>query len=199
MSILAKNFSDIDRSNFIKDKFLKWQCRVRQIVMRDNMGKPESSIMPDVKLHSNEEVIGKIITVLSKEIAFSRVPEMQHMAKVTFDLSKRREKAIQFFSEYYFQKHKEFSDVLTATFQPGSLGAAKIIKSQNCSLVFDAYNQYFELVCKVNVLNKNDPFYQATWWHNKLFNPNLHPETIILAFKADWSISLEKTDQQLKY
>ncbi len=191
MSNLANKFSLSQETNLIRDKFLKWQCRVRQMLMRDNLGRPDLSIMPEVKLSSTGKTLGTIITVLSKEIAFSKLPEIQHIGKVNFDLSRRREKAIQFFSEYYFQKYNEFSGDLTATFQPGSLLAFKLIESGKCLLRFEAYNQIFNLICKVEVLNKSEHFYQATWWHNNLFNSSLHPETIILSFNADWSESTE--------
>ena len=190
---LAKNFSVSNRDIDIKNSFMKWQCRVRQIIMRDNYGKPDASIMPDVLLNQDKINLGKIITVLSKDIPFSKLPEMKHISKVNFDLSKRREKAIQLFSEYYYQSYKEFSPVLTATFQPDSSGIRKIIKSKICSLVFGAYNHNFKLDCEVKLLRKVDPLYQATWWHNSLFNSNLHPDTLILAFNVNWSSSLDET------
>ena len=116
-------------SNPLREKFIKWQCRVRQIAMRNNNGRPDDSISPVVLLPNEKEPVGKIITVLSKDIAFSRTPELKHLFKRTFDPLQRREKAIEFFSETYFQKHKEFSDILTATFQPNSIGAETITKN----------------------------------------------------------------------
>ena len=90
---------------------------------------------------------------------------------------------------YNFQKHKEFSDILTATFQPNSIGAETIIKNGLCKLIFDSYSQKFELQCKVKKLESSNPFYQSTWWHNILFNPSLHPETVILSFSPNWDLS----------
>jgi len=43
------------------------------------------------------------------------------------------------------------------------------------------------------LLGKADPLYQATWWHNSLFNSNLHPDTLILAFNVNWSSSLDES------
>ena len=68
----------------------------------------------------------------------------------------------------------------------------KILKSKEWLLIFEAYNQYFELFCEAKQLKKDDPFYISTWWHNSLFNPSLHPETIILSFNIDWSKSMER-------
>ena len=59
--------------------------------------------------------------------------------------------------------------------------------------MFEAYNHNFKLDCEVELLRKEDPLYQATWWHNSLFNSNLHPDTLILAFNVNWSSSLDET------
>ena len=47
----ANNFSVSDSGVEVKNKFMKWQCRVRQIIMRNNYGKPDASIMPNVFLY----------------------------------------------------------------------------------------------------------------------------------------------------
>ncbi len=191
MNLVAQNES-LDYNTLLREKFLKWQCRVRQIIMREDFGKPNNSIMPSVKLINSQEDLGHIITIISKDIPFSHVPEIMHMAKSVIDPMQRRDKAVQYFSSTYFQKHREFSDIITSTFSPNSFGALKIIKSKECLLIFEAYNQYFELFCEAKQLKKDDPFYISTWWHNSLFNPSLHPETIILSFNIDWSKSMER-------
>jgi hypothetical protein len=111
---------------------------------------------------------------------------MLHMAKQTFDPAQRQEKALQFFSEYYYQKIHEFSDHLTASFVPNSEGAKKILNAEKCRLVFEAFGQSFDLLCDVKCLEKTDPLYQSTFAHNQLFNSNIHPDTIILSFAANW-------------
>ena len=171
----------------LRDAFLRWQCRVRQIAMRQNKGRPDDAIMPTLFLPNDPKPLGQIITVLSKSREHSKLPEIQHIVRHTHDPAQRREKAVALFSEMYFQKAHEFSDVLTATFRPDSKGARTIVRSKHCRLVFQAYNQRFELACKVDRLSPHDPLYQATWWHNKIFNPDLNPETIVLGFKPQWA------------
>ena len=158
-----KNFQSkisFSEKNNLRTQFIKWQCRVRQISMRENFGRPDDSISQLVFLPNAKESYGKIVTILSKEIAFSKIPELNHIVKRTFDPLQRREKAIEFFSETYFQKHKEFSDILTATFQPNSIGAETIIKNGLCKLIFDSYSQKFELHCKVKKLESSNPFFR---------------------------------------
>lgn len=173
----------------LMEQFLRWQCRVRQMAMRDNHGRPDDAITPSVHINGEPEPFGHIITVMSKWGANSKTPELKHMVKRTNDPAQRREKALEYFSSTYYQKAREFSDTLSATFKPGSAGAAQLLEAGNCSLVFEAYSQRFELICKVLQLSNSHPLYQATWWHNLLFNPELHPETIILGFEPDWDQS----------
>ena len=133
--------------------------------------------------------MGHIITVMNKLPAYSKTPEMQHMVKRTFDPAQRRDKALQFFSETYYQKAREFSDTLTASFPAKSEGAAAIRAAERVTLTFDAYNQRFDLDCKVWSLTPANALYQATWGHNHLFNPDLPEDAVILGFEPDWDAS----------
>lgn len=173
----------------LMQQFLRWQCRVRQLAMRNNQGRPDDAITPSVTLPGQSEPIGHIITVFSKWGAYSKTPELKHMVKQTFDPAQRRDKALTFFSSTYYQKEREFSDTLSATFLPDSKGAAQLLEAGECSLLFAAYSQEYRLSCKVVKLSKQHPLYQSTWWHNLLFNPELHPDTIILGFEPDWDAS----------
>ena len=171
----------------MKDRFLKWQCHVRQIMMRDNLGKPTDSVMPKVFLAGQSENVGHIITIMNKLPMYSETPEMLHMARKTHDPAQRRSQALQYFSATYYQKHSHFSDILTATFQGGSQGAARIIYAGRCRLVFEAYAQKFDLLCVVEALSQSNPLYISTLAHNRLFNPDLSCETQVLGFAPDWT------------
>jgi len=173
----------------LRDGFLRWQCRVRQMMMRDDQGRPGDPITPALTLDGETESMGHIITVMSKAPQYSKTPEMRHMVRKTMDPAQRRQSALTFFSEYYYQKAAEFSDILTATFPPGSPGAAAVRASGRVTLTFQAYGQRYDLACRVWALAEHNPLYQATFWHNLLFNPNLPPDTVILGFEPDWARS----------
>jgi hypothetical protein len=173
----------------LRDAFLRWQCRVRMMSMRENMGKPDDPIMPSLTLQGDTEPMGHVITVMSKLPQYGKTPEMQHMVKRTFDPAQRRTKALEFFSETYYQKSKEFSDILTSSFPVNSQGAKAIRDAEKCKLKFEAYSQVFELECKVWTLAKTNALYQATWWHNHLFNPDMQDDAVILGFEPDWEKS----------
>lgn len=169
--------------------FLKWQCRVRQIAMRETSGRPDDPIMPAVYLENEAEPLGHIITVLNKAPAYSQVPELLHIAARTQDPAQRRDQAIQYLSATYYQKHREFSDLLTATFPPDSPGAARIRAAGQCRLLFEAYAQVFDLRCRVWRLAPHNAAHKATMAHNRLFNPNLAETTTVLGFEPDWAAS----------
>lgn len=171
------------------EAFLRWQCRVRQMMMRDDLGRPSDAITPALTLAGGAEPMGHIITVMSKTAAHSKVPEMRHMVQSTVDPAQRRESALKFFSEFYYQKGAEFSDTLTATFPADSEGAAKIRAAERVTLTFDAFRQRYDLACRVWQLAENNPLWQSTYWHNHLFNPTLKTDAVILAFEPDWDAS----------
>ena len=189
MNSIADMFDVKAEQHPLKDAFLRWQCRIRLIAMRENQGRPGDGVVASLTLPGESEPMGSIITVLSKAPMHSMIPELKHMVVQELDPSRRRNKALQFFSESYYSKHVEFSDLLTSTFPSKSEGAAIIMESGGCTLTFEAYNQRFELDCRVRRLSKNEPFYQATWWHNLLFNPTLKPDIEMLCFAPNWDQS----------
>ena len=191
MSSVASLLGDSYANHPLKDRFLKWQCHCRQMMMRDNMGRPDATIMPEVYLKDDAQAMGTIITIMNKLPAYSETPEMLHMARKTNDPAQRRNQAIQYFSATFYQKHKQFSDILTSTFPPHSPGAAKIRSAETCRLVFAAYGQSFEIRCKVWKLTPKNLLNQSTIAHNRLFNPELPGNTIVLGFEPDWSSSQE--------
>lgn len=184
-AVLGTNFSQSP----LRKAFLKWQCRARQNAMRDQSGRPDDAITPALFLPGQEQPMGYIITLLNKAPRYSVTPELNHMIAKTNDPAQRREQAIRFFSAAYYQKASEFSDILTATFPPGSPGAATIREAGEVRLVFDAFAQMFDLTCRVFRLAPRHFLHQSTITHNKLFNPGLSPEAVVLGFEPDWSRS----------
>ena len=157
--------------------------------MRKNMGRPDAAIVAAVTLSGEGRPMGHVITLMSKAPAYSKTPEMRHIAASTYDPAKRREKALQFFSEAYYQYSREFSDEITTTFPPDSPGATAICAAETCTLTFEGYGQRFDLFCAVSALSVEDPLFQASWCHNLLFNPGLHPDVEILCFEPNWGRS----------
>ncbi len=195
MRVFAESYAMIPEPNPLKTEFIKWQCRVRQMAMRENNGMPDDGIMPLLFFDFLREPLGSIITIMHKLPQYSIIAELSYMAKKTFDPAQRRESATKLLAANYYQKHDQFSDNLTATFLPNSEGASKIVSEKSCILVFEAFSKRFEISCKVSQLFEKHYLYQSTIAHNQLFNPKLDPSTKILCFEPDWvkSVSLKSS------
>ncbi|MYK32434.1 MAG: hypothetical protein F4051_12175 [Boseongicola sp. SB0670_bin_30] len=189
MTARVATLGESGSSSPLRTAFLKWQCRVRQVAMRDGAGRPGDAVTPTLYLPGHDDAFGRIVTVLNRAPAHSLTPEMTHMAARTNDPAQRRAAALEYFSAAYYQSAARFSDVLTATFPPGSIMAARIRKSQKVLLIFNAYAQRFTLSCRVWKLASHNPFHEATVAHNVLFNPSLPPGIEVLGFEPDWNMS----------
>jgi len=189
MSLLDQQFGLPPEPNARRLAFLKWQCHTRQIAMRENMGRPDDAITPAVTLTGESEPLGHIITLICKLPAYSVTAELNHILAKTHDPAQRREQALRFLSAAHYQKAAEFSDVLVATFPPRSPGAAKLREAEVVRLDFEAYAQKYALHCRVWTIAPHNFLYQTTMAHNRLFNPALPPDTVVLGFEPDWKLS----------
>ncbi len=173
-----------------RDSFMKWQCRVRQLAMRQRHGRPDEAVSPSVSLPGLGGTVGPIFTVLNRVPEHSMTPELDHITARTHDPAERLEQAVRFLSAGYYQRHREFSDILTATFQPGSATAARILAAEGCVVLnFNAYCQRYDISCRAYRLDRSDPLHRSTLAHNRLFNPSQHPEVEILGFEPNWAAS----------
>ena len=181
------NVVRLDRANEeLRGRFLGWQCRIRQIAMRGDDGRPSNGMTPLVSATEGGDPVARIVTVLCKRPEHSATMELRHMARRTHDPAERRENALKFFAERYYQPANEFSDSLTASFLPDSGIAATLLNHRECRLTFEQFSQRFELHCAVRRLSPHNPLRDATFWHNLLFNPRLSADSIILGFEPDW-------------
>ena len=184
------NVLRLDRANEqMRDRFLGWQCRIRQISMRSHDGRPTDGMTPLVSATDEDAPVGRIVTVICRRPEHSVTMELRHLARRTHDPAERRENALKFLAERYYQSWREFSDVLTASFPPGSETAATLLEHRECRLAFEQFSQRFDVHCTVRRLSRNNPLREATFWHNLLFNPRLSADCIILGFEPNWSKS----------
>ena len=170
----------------LRESFLRWQCRIRQIAMRTHGGRPTSGMTPLASAIGTGAPVTRVVTVLCRRPEHSATMELRHMARRTHDPAERRESALKFLAERYYQAASEFSDILTASFAPDSATAATLLDQRECRLAFEQFSQRFDVHCSVRRLSPNNPLREATFWHNLLFNPRLSAESIIVGFEPDW-------------
>ncbi len=104
----------------------------------------------------------------------------------THDPNERWDKMLEILQGSYFQEPARFSDLMTALFGPRSTLAARLRSERRCILEFEQYSQGYRIPCSVARLAAGHAFHQATYWHNRLFNPHLPADVEILSFRPDW-------------
>lgn len=171
--------------SILRQHFLKYQCKTRQNAIRKNSGKPSQSMRPAVVV--DDERLTRVVLLINKKQSHSNVPELKHMALRTVDPKQRYESALEFLAAEYYQYSEEFTDQLTALFGPSEPLVEYLDSKRSCILEFDQPRQYFNLPCRVRNLPVEDYLYQATYWHNCLFNPYMPPGVQVLEFQPDWT------------
>lgn len=171
----------------LRAHFLGWQCRVRQYAVRQGGGRPTSGMRPRVVLTGPDIDLGPITVVINKSAPREATSQFRHLARKTHDPVERYNNALRFLSAAYYQRPEEFSDELTALFGEISETADRLLAGGGCRLLFEQYSQSYDLPCAARQLPQDHPAFQATFWHNSLFNPNIPGGVRVLAFRPDWS------------
>jgi len=170
----------------LRDDFIGWQCRLRQLAARQAGGRPIPGMRPQVLTPAGELLSpGVIVLILERDPAAS-IALFRHQYQKTNDPIERYDKIVEILSGGYFQEPAVFSDVMTALFGGDSAVARRLLSHARCVLEFEQYNQAFRVPCSVSELAVRDDSYQATYWHNRMFNPNMPPDIRVLAFTPDW-------------
>ena len=179
--------SDETMMRALREHFLGWQCRLRQKAVRQDGGRPLPGMRPRVLSSTGAPLADAVTVILIEDDPAATTAQLRHMARRTQDPRQRYEAAIRFLASAYYQHPEAFADRMTALFGPDSPLARALGQAGGCVLVFQQYGQSYRIPCMVAVLTERDPFWQATYWHNALFNPTIPPNPVILAFDPDWA------------
>ncbi len=179
--------SDKNANDTMRDHFLGWQCRLREHSIRKLNGEPSPGMTPDIAVGDSGTGFGGVRVLLVLHDPERHTPEIKHMVRKTRDPKQRYENALKYFSESYYQDRKKFTGSLTALFTPGSDAARRLIEAGTATLVFDEKSQRYVIPASVETLQDSDPDWQATYWHNHLYNPKLAGDSIVLRLTPDWA------------
>ena len=136
----------------LRDNFLGWQCRIRQIAMREEGGRPMSGMRPHLSLTTDGKFSDEITLLLVRREPGPDASQFRHMVLKTQDPAARYESAVQFLSATYYQRPREFSDELTGLFQPSMLLARALLARGDCVLNFRQFSASYRLPCVVRRL-----------------------------------------------
>lgn len=173
----------------LREMFVGWQCRIRQMAMRNDGGKPSSGMMPRVSDQADRVLMERMVTLLVPLQPYESTEFFKHQVRRSNDRREILEKGLTYLQATHFQTGTGFRDELTAVFPQSSRISAEMVSAPLCVLEFAQFSQQFRLVCRVRELNDTSGPYQATLWHNRLFNPELPDGVSVLGFQPDWSVS----------
>jgi len=171
----------------LRDDFMGWQCRIRQLSVRQAGGRPTPGMRPRLLTPHGDELAPGIVVLIVERDPGDSTALFRHQYLKTNDPIERYDKVLEILAGSYFQHPTDFADSMTASFGPDSTVAARLLNHGGCILEFEQYAQAYRLPCKVAELADDDELFQATYWHNRMFNPNMPPGIRILAFTPDWT------------
>ncbi|MBL8710918.1 MAG: hypothetical protein JNL25_17115 [Rhodospirillaceae bacterium] len=177
----------------LREDFLHWQCRLRQMSMREGGGRPSPGMRPVIFSRDNAQLAGSTVMVLHKAEPEEATAFFRHQVLKTQDPVERWEKATEHMAAGYFQRYRDFDDTLTALFGPASELVDRLLGHGKVFLEFAELSQTYRLLCQVAELAEHDLLYQSTYWHNRMFNPNIPAGVRIVSFSPDWSRSAGKS------
>jgi hypothetical protein len=173
-------------SSSLRDDFLAWQCRIRQIAMRQDGGRPSPGMCPRVLDASGVELAPALTVLLVPEEPGESTAFFQFQVMRGGDPRDLYERVLGFLQADFFQQPQKFSDRLTAVLPANSQLADGLISDGACTLLFEQFGQIYRFRCEVALLREGDPRREASLWHNRAFNPTLPDEVLVLEFRPDW-------------
>ncbi len=170
----------------LNSHFLTWQCRIRQIAMREDGGRPSPGMCPRVLTADGEELASNIVVLLIRESPAESTEFLKFQVKKHNSPEDIYNKALTFLQSTHYHRAIEFSDEMTGLFAASSPLVERLLIEGKCVLAFEQFGQKYSLPCRIRQLDPNEPSFQATIWHNRVFNPNLGDDVAIVGFQPDW-------------
>ncbi len=168
------------------NQFLGWQCRIRQIAMREDEGRPSVGMRPGIVDGAGKIISNGIVTLITRKSPQESTEFFKFQVQKHIDPQDTYKKGLTYLQSTHYHRADEFCDELSALFSPSSELAESLMDANGCILTFEQFTQKYTLPCQVRQLESDGSMYQATLWHNRLFNPSLPDDAIILGFKPDW-------------
>ena len=142
-------------------EFVGWQCRIRQLAVRQEGGRPTSGMRPRVLSRNGDELSAGIVTLIVESEPAHSTQLFRYQYSRTQDPNERYDSMLETLQGSYFQEPSRFSDLITALFGAGSKLAARLSSDAHCVLDFEQYTQGYRIPCAVARLGESHRFYQA--------------------------------------
>ena len=151
--------------------------------MREFEGRPTPGMSAGVYSISGGEEQSRLNFLIVRKDPQERSDEFRHIVRKSPDSSQWVKNGLRILAELHYHEDKEFDNRLTALFNLDSTLANALIEAGECHLKFtqDSIEHAFDF--DVLSLSEDDELFQATYWHNRLFNPTLPGKVRVLGFK----------------
>jgi len=163
-------------------RFISWQCRLRKMSVREISGKPSEGMSAGIYSIKGGNEQARLQFLIVKQDSNAQSAEFSHIVRKTPDPTEWVKNGLRILSERHYQDDFNFSNQLTALFGFDSAVADALIEAGQCHLKFKQDSIDYAFDFDVAVLPENDDAYQATYWHNRLFNPTLPGKVRVLGF-----------------
>ena len=164
------------------DDFIAWQCRLRKHSMRELGGRPTPGMSAGIHALAGGDEQARINFLILHREPDARTREFAHIVRKTRDPSQWITNGLRILAERHYQEPAAFDPRLTALFSLDSSIAYALLKAGACRLEFAEKSMSFGFDFDVASLDAEDPLFQATFWHNHLFNPTLPGQVRVLVF-----------------
>jgi hypothetical protein len=171
----------------LRDKFLDWQCNIRQAAMRVDDGRPSPGMRPRLLDAGGEELAPALTVLLVPKAPKNCTAFFRFQVMKSADPRETYEKTLRFLQADYYQDSNAFNDRLLATLAPDAPFADALMSVKRCVLDFAEGRLAYRLPCKVKALKHGNADRDAAIWHNRVFNPALPDSVHVLAFDPDWA------------
>ena len=141
---------------------------------------------PRVLARSGAELLPAMTVLLVPLEPQESTAYLKFQVQCTNEPQRAYDAGIRYFAASYYQVPEQFSDEMTAVFGAHSPIAQTILETSECLLDFEQYGQRYTMFCSVRSLAGEDASRQASLWHNRIFNPELSEDSVVLAFLPDW-------------
>ena len=162
--------------------FIAWQCRLRKKSMRELDGRPTAGMSAGVYSVAGGDEQSRMNFLIVRKDCATRTDEFRHIVRKTPDPAEWVKNGLRILAEMHYQESGQFDSVLTALFSLDSAMAAALIEAGQCRLKFAESSIDYDFDFDVAALNPGDEYFEATYGHNRLFNPTLPGNVQVLCF-----------------
>jgi hypothetical protein len=170
----------------LKTQFLGWQCRIRQMSVRQFGGQPMPAVRPRVSSKSGELIVPAMAILLIPQEPSASTAFFKFQVQKNNEPEQIRDAALQYLAADYFQLPELFSDEMAAVFPPQSTVAARLVGEKTLLLDFEQYSQKFSIPCRPRRMSASEPARDSAFWQARLFNENLPKDVDVIGFKPNW-------------